>query len=241
MYDYPYEYYNRKRAKRKAFFAKAIVLFSVFALSAVVIVCVTAFSSEKAGFPDCVYLLAAETSDAEEVSSKGGAGVVYESGGERYPLYACYYVRAEAESVAARLRDAGESVSVLERGGGALCFGGAAEKEAKNAVCAIVSAALECSRALYSVANGLEKGEISQAGAAAAVKENAELVSSAFSRADAFKIVKKEKYRGFFSFGENFAAQTDDALSGGLSAGEARGLQARLCVFYILSFKIFGK
>ena len=137
MYDYPYEYYNRKRAKRKAFFAKAIVLFSVFALSAVAIVCVTAFSSEKAGFPDCVYLLAAETSDAEEVSSKGGAGVVYESGGERYPLYACYYVRAEAESVAARLRDAGESVSVLEHGGGALCFGGAAEKEAKNAVCAI--------------------------------------------------------------------------------------------------------
>ena len=120
-------------------------MFSVFALSAVAIVCVTAFSSEKAGFPDCVYLLAAETSDAEEVSSKGGAGVVYESGGERYPLYACYYVRAEAESVAARLRDAGESVSVLERGGGALRFGGAAEKKAKNAVCAIVSAALECS------------------------------------------------------------------------------------------------
>lgn len=242
MDDYPYEYYNRKRAKRKVFLTRTIVLLSVLALVAVSAVCVFAFSASKARMELPLYLLAADTEEdaervAEEIAAKGGAGVLYEEAGGVYPLYACYYDGESAEAVSSRLNAAGEPSFVMARGGGTLYFRGTSRKEAKSGVPAALRAVYDCSQVFYAAANGAEGG--TGAGDTFSVAEQAaRRMRSAFEQA-AGGLAEHKKYRGFFSFGEEFYEQMLSA--GAYTAGTLRALQAKLCLFYLSAFTIFGK
>lgn len=241
MDDYPYEYYNKKRAKRKAFLTKTIALLSVLAFAAVSAVCVFAFSAAKARMERPLYLLAADSGKdaervAEEIASKGGAGVLYKEEERVYPLYAVYYDRYSAETVSSRLNAAGGQSIVLERGTGTLYFKGTSRKEAKNGIPAALRAVYDCSRAFYAAANWAEGG--TGAGNAYSVAEQAaRLLRSAFEQA-AGGLAEHKKYRSFFSFGEEFYEQMLSA--GAYTAGALRALQAKLCLFYLSAFTIFG-
>lgn len=244
MSDYPYEYYNRKRAKRKAFFIKAVALLILFALLIAAVSGIFFFSAKKIGVSLPVYLLAAEPAGGESeesVSAKGGAGIDYEDAGTNYTLYACYYGQEDAQTVLMRLRAAGENVVLLAKEGGKLYFRGRAERGAGKTVSELITAAYVCSEALYAVANRLEAGGIGQSAAKEGIREPLRVLSQVFEGAREAKLANKKKFRDFFTFDETLSAAAETALSGSVTAGAARRLQAMLCVYYLSAFEIFDK
>lgn len=247
MYEYPYEYYNRKRAKRKAFYLKSAVLLAVSAVLVFSALGVYLFRAEKTAFGETLYILAADVPEdeaqtaAEEIAEKGGAGVLYSVQGRGYPVYACYYSASDAETVGRRLQNAGEKTAVFGRGADKLYFRGPAARSAKEEVSAAASALFACSQSLYAAANGLEEGRVTPSAALAAAENAADTVVRAFERAGGTKISEKKKYRAVFAGAEAFAQAAEEVCKSTVTAGAVRRLHAQACLFFLSVFDCFCK
>lgn len=106
---------------------------------------------------------------AGQVYLRGGAGYLLETDGKSAVVLACYFHLSDAERVRSSMseKDVETRILTLKTKDFSL-DGGAAGK--KNAVCSNVETAETCARILYNAANGLERAEMTQEEARAAVR-----------------------------------------------------------------------
>ncbi len=97
----------------------------------------------------------------------GGAGFLTPSGKE--VVLACYYTESDASFVCETMRGKGVEASVLHLSAEKFSLGGRDAAE-RSRVEANAATADSCARILFDAANGLERAELSQEGARAAVR-----------------------------------------------------------------------
>lgn len=243
MDDYPYEYYKRKRAKKKAFLLKTAAVAAVFLLAAVLAL------AYLPGKPHSVSLrrtfcFVAERADgqsaeeiADAIASGGGAGYILKEEGA--PVYACYYQRADAEEIAERLCESGRSAYVLERVTDRLYFGSRAAKKAENAALSVLRTLYDCSLVLYETANRLQNGTYDQSSARSVLADTAAVLSRLGKTAQKSGSLS-EKYKSLGEFPAGCAEDLENYASQTVYASDIRNLQVKICEYFIYVFEIFG-
>lgn len=161
-------------------------------------------------------------------------GEIETSGGAGYPMgesvvVACYYGEEEAERVRFSLASRGESMEISKREVPAFFLDGKDEEEAEK-ILELFSAADSCARVLYYTANRLERGEIGQDEARAAVKNATEclftIASSGYSRWDG----------AFLATGLEGKAMAKELLF----SKDLRRMQARICMDLLSAPEFFA-
>lgn len=172
--------------------------------------------------------------ECAETTAAAVMGEVETSGGAGYPMgesvvVACYYGEEEAERVRFSLASRGESMEISERTVPAFFLDGKNEEEAKK-ILGLFSAADSCARVLFCIANRLERGEIGQEEARAAVKNATEclftIASSGYSRWD----------RAFLATGLEGKAMEKELLF----SKDLRRMQARICMDLLSAPEFFA-
>ena len=104
-----------------------------------------------------------------QVYLSGGAGYLIKKGKQDHVVISCYYLERDAEFVRRNLTDKGLSVQTVEYASGDFELSGSAAAYAEK-VCSNVETADSNARLLFDTANKLERTEISQEEARAAVR-----------------------------------------------------------------------
>ena len=169
---------------------------------------------------------------AGQIYLQGGAGYLLETAGESAVVLSCYFSERDAERVKTTMDEKGVETRVLVLSTEDFSLDGSAAA-LKSAVSANINTAESCARILYDAANGLERTELSQEEARAAVRG----------------VVKSLKGLRIGN-GENFA-QWNYALTqaerrgteiaeGILFAKDLRYLQVQLCLDIVRADEYFG-
>lgn len=97
----------------------------------------------------------------------GGAGYLYDVGGETVVVLSCYYTERDATVVQATMSERGVQTTVLKRTRGNFSVDGGGGKSAR--IAANAKTLDSCARLLYDTANGLERTQLGQDDARAAL------------------------------------------------------------------------
>lgn len=169
--------------------------------------------------------------DCEEATSaavvantylSGGAGYLIEAGGAQSVVIACYYSEVSAQSVQRTMESKGVETRVVKFAPGDFDLSGDAALQRKRIV-SNAETADSCAKILYDAANGLERTEISQEEARAAVRG---VVSS-------LKGLREGNKAGCFSLWNTMLCGVErrgtETASGIIFAKDLRYLQIQLC------------
>ena len=99
----------------------------------------------------------------------GGAGYLIETGGKQSVVLACYYTEVSAESIKNSLEHKGVETELLKLKPQEFSLNGSASAQ-KEQIISNAETVDTCAKILYDTANGLERSEISQEDARAAVR-----------------------------------------------------------------------
>ena len=106
---------------------------------------------------------------AGQVYYAGGAGLRLERAGENCVVLACYFRITDAERVCGAMKEKGTDARILPLSGSDFVLEGQNAAQ-KSRVEGNLETAETCARILYDAANGLERGDLSQEEARAAVR-----------------------------------------------------------------------
>lgn len=225
-YSYQTEGYRRNGGA-----STFLVVFGVFVLCVCLFVGIFYLNGLKSAdveFTQKYYFL---VRDCEETTSAAVAGQVYFSGGAGYLLetdgesavaLACYFSQDKAESVQRTLSEKGTETHILSAEPQSVTLHGEKTVE-KDRILSNVKTVDTCAKILYDTANGLERTELSQEEARAAVRGIVKVLSGlrAENTADCYErwnICLKEAERKGIEIAEGI-----------LFAKDVRYLQVQLC------------
>lgn len=160
---------------RRGGFLAALALFAVLLTAFVVYLIRVGSDYVRVSLPQRYWLLAKECEDSTEtavtgdVYLSGGAGYLYEADGVSAAVLACYYSEATAKSVCGTMSEKGMETFVAPLTPREFELNGAVVYEAER-VYANAKTVDSCAKILYNAANGLERCELSQDEARAALK-----------------------------------------------------------------------
>lgn len=106
---------------------------------------------------------------AGQVYLSGGAGYLYDKSGENSVVLACYFRLTDAERVQSAMEEKGVETRVMSLSGSDFTLSGKTVRFG-SAVKSSIETAETCARILYDTANGLERAELSQREARAALQ-----------------------------------------------------------------------
>lgn len=126
-------------------------------------------------FPQTYYFLVRECEDttaaavAGQVYLSGGAGYLIETSGAQSVVLACYFKETSAQSVQRTMREKGIETDILTLSPPDLALNGKLASY-RSRISANAQTADTCARLLYDTANGLERTDVTQEEARAAVR-----------------------------------------------------------------------
>ena len=164
----------QERFRRRGFLA-ALIIFTAIVLTFVGYLFAAGRDYVRVSLPQRYWLLVRECEDSTAAAIigqsyvSGGAGFLYEAGGRQTVALACYYEEATASSVSTTMAEKGVETRVIPLTPSDFELNGNAAAQQKR-IAANADTVDTCAKILYDTANGLERAELSQEGARAAVR-----------------------------------------------------------------------
>lgn len=156
--------------KNLAFF---ISVTAVITLTVAIIICATSYGKLKISFQSCFYLVCYSVEDnsisadaiSDSVTNLGGAGYVFEYGGEYFVTVACYYKKTDAERVQKSLLKRGLQCFVLTAERKEYSLKPGISEKRQKLYAGNLNTLFSLSELCYECANKLDTGEYNQSNA----------------------------------------------------------------------------
>ena len=215
-----------------------IAVVAIFTALVCLFVCIVYWGGRaivKVGCDFTYYFVAQDCEDSTaaaivgQVYGSGGAGYLLEEGRGDYVIIACYYTAGDAERVQTVLRSKGVAAQVLKRSLSEFVLRSGSREDAENIV-SYGQAADSCARLLFDAANGLERVEMGQEEARAAVRGVTQSLRG-LSNANSGK-----RYAQWNADLYSLAREGEELSKGILFAKDLRRLQVKICLT-VLSLK----
>lgn len=180
---------------------------------------------------DCEETTAAAVSG--QVYFSGGAGYLLGSGGDSAVVLACYFKQTDAEYVQANMTDKGVDTQVLALSSSDFTLDGG-NSEQKSRIAANAETVETCAHILYDAANGLERTDISQDEARAAVRGVVVSLKGLYTENDG-------SFYDLWNAGLSGAAKRGTEIAEGIAfAKDLRYLQVELCLMIVNAANYFS-
>lgn len=169
---------------------------------------------------------------AGQVYLAGGAGYLLEKGGESAVVLACYFKETDADFVRETMSEKGVETQILALSGAEFTLNGDKSSE-RNRIVSNAATVETCAQILYDTANGLERTDLSQDEARAAVR----------GAVASLKGLRLENSDGFYE-SWNYALydaekRGTEIAEGILFAKDLRYLQVELCMMIVSANEYF--